>query len=165
MVIKTESCFFTELKIFPGHGRRLVRRDGKLLAFIDQKSRSLYHQRKKAQKLRWTQSWRRRNKKGKVEAASKKKGKKQARVFKSIQGITIEDIKKRREVKPDLRKAQREAALREVKERSRKQKEDKKKVKPAGGAAPKKPKTSEFVKVPKSRRTVAAPKAAQGARR
>jgi len=163
MVIKTEACFYTELKIFPGHGRRLVRRDGKLLAFIDQKSRSLYHQKKKAQKLRWTQAWRRRNKKGKIESAAKKKGKKQARVFKSIQGISIEDIKKRREIKPDLRKAQREAALREVKERARKQKEDKKKTTTKSTTtAPKKTKSSEFVKVPKSRRTI---KAAQGARR
>jgi len=163
MVIKTEACFYTELKIFPGHGRRLVRRDGKLLAFIDQKSRSLYHQKKKAQKLRWTQAWRRRNKKGKIESAAKKKGKKQARVFKSIQGISIEDIKKRREIKPDLRKAQREAALREVKERARKQKEDKKKTTTKSGttAQPKKAKSSEFVKVPKARRV----KTAQGARR
>lgn len=112
MVVKTDSCFFTELRIYPGHGRRLVRRDGKLLAFIDQKSRSLYTQKIKAQRLTWTQSWRRKNKKGKVETAAKKKGKRAARVFKSIQGITIEDIKKRRDAKPDMKKAQRDDALR-----------------------------------------------------
>ena len=30
MVVKTDSCFFTEEKIYPGNGIRLVRRDGKV---------------------------------------------------------------------------------------------------------------------------------------
>ncbi len=30
MVVKTDTCFFTEFKIYPGHGRRLVRKDGKV---------------------------------------------------------------------------------------------------------------------------------------
>jgi len=99
--------------------------------------------------LTWTQAWRRKNKKGKVETAAKKRGKRTARVFKSIQGISMEDIKKRREAKPDLRKAQRQEALREVKERAKKAKLEKKKEskgkkapQPSGG----------FEKVPKSRR-------------
>jgi large subunit ribosomal protein L24e len=111
---------------------------------------------RRAQRLTWTQSWRRKNKKGKIETAAKKKGKRSARVFKSIQGITIEDIKKRRDTKPDLKKAQRENALREVKERSKKAKVEKKKdTKAKKAAAP----TSAFEKVPKSRRLAAKPKA------
>jgi len=158
MVVKTDVCFFTELRIYPGHGRRLIRRDGRLLAFIDQKSRSLYTQKIKAQRLTWTQSWRRKNKKGKVETAAKKKGKRTARVFKSIQGITIEDIKKRRDAKPDLKKAQRDNALREVKERAKKAKVEKKKD-PKAAAAKKAAAPSAFEKVPKSRRLAAKPKA------
>ena len=107
----------------------------------------------KAQRLTWTQAWRRRNKKGRVETASKKKGKKTARVFKSIAGITIEDIKKRRDAKPDLRKAQRETALREIKEKAKKAAEDKKKAaaynKKQGGATAA---GGEFAKIPKQRR-------------
>lgn len=38
---------------------------------------------------------------------AKKKGRRTARVFRSIQGISLEDIKKRRDAKPDFRKAQR----------------------------------------------------------
>jgi len=149
MVIKTDVCFYTELKIFPGHGRRFVRRDGKLIAFIDSRSRHLYNQKIKAQRLTWTQAWRRKNKKGKIETAAKKRGKRTARVFKSIAGITIEDIKKRREAKPDLRKAQREAQLREVKEKAKKSADDKKKkdAKAKKAAAP-----TQFTKVPKERR-------------
>ena len=190
---QTETCFYTEMKIWPGKGRRFIRRDGRVsnrshsytagtalarirrpttqhsltalpptlflllrvqfLAFIDQKSRSLYDQKIKAQRLTWTQAWRRRNKKGRVETAAKKKGKKTARVFKSIAGITIEDIKKRRDAKPDLRKAQRETALREIKEKAKKAAEDKKKAaaynKKQGGAVAG---GGEFAKVPKQRR-------------
>jgi large subunit ribosomal protein L24e len=89
-----------------------------------------------------------------VETAAKKRGKKSARVFKSIAGITMEDIKKRRDAKPDIRKAQRETALREIKEKAKKAAEEKKKAaaynKKKGGAAA--AKQEGFTKVPKQRR-------------
>ena len=89
-----------------------------------------------------------------METAAKKRGKKAARVFKSIAGITMEDIKKRRDAKPDIRKAQRETALREIKEKAKKAAEEKKKAaaynKKKGGAAA--AKQEGFTKVPKQRR-------------
>lgn len=109
--------------------------------------------------MTWTQSWRRKNKKGKIETAAKKKGKRSARVFKSIQGITIEDIKKRRDAKPDLKKAQRDNALREVKERAKKAKVEKKKVEAKSGKKAAAASAAGFEKVPKSRRLAAKPKA------
>lgn len=112
-----------------------------------------------SQRLTWTQSWRRKNKKGKVETAAKKKGKRTARVFKSIQGITIEDIKKRRDAKPDLKKAQRDNALREVKERAKKAKVEKKKTDAKSGKKAAAAASAGFEKVPKSRRLAAKPKA------
>ena len=154
MVVKTDTCFYTEFKIFPGRGIRLVRKDGKLLAFIDRKSKSLYNQKIKAQKLTWTQQWRARHKKGRVELQAKKKAKRATKVYKSIQGLDVEELKKKRLQKPDFRKAARDASLREVKERKRKGTSDKKKPaeKKAGkGAAAPKAATG-FVKVPKSRR-------------
>jgi large subunit ribosomal protein L24e len=138
------------MKIFPGKGRRFVRKDGRLIAFIDQKSRSLYMQKIKAQRLTWTQAWRRRNKKGKVETLSKKKGKRTVRVFKSIQGITLEDIQKKRDMKPDVKKAQREVALRELKEKAKKAAADQKKASKAASKVA--PAAKEFQKVPKQRR-------------
>jgi hypothetical protein len=30
MVVKTDVCYFSELKIFPGHGSKFVRKDGKV---------------------------------------------------------------------------------------------------------------------------------------
>jgi len=138
------------MRIWPGKGRRFIRRDGRYLAFIDQKSRCLYDNRKKAQRLTWTQAWRRRNKKGRVETMSKKKGKKVARVFKGIAGTTIEDLKKKREIKPEVRKAQQQTALREIKEKAKKAAADKKKAtayaKKQGTVA------GDLTKVPKQRR-------------
>jgi len=159
--VKTDTCFFTENKIFPGHGLRLARKDGKLLAFISKKSRSLYLQKKKSQKLHWTQAWRRLHKKGSVEAEAKKKVKRAGKVFKAIQGLSIDDITKKRQQKPDFRKDQRAANLREVKERNKKQKEERKRVasSAAGFVKGKKaattasaPKGQGFVKTPKTRR-------------
>jgi len=157
MVIKTEPCFFTDLKVYPGKGRRFVRKDSKLLVFISQKARSLYTQRKRAQVLRWTQQWRKKNKKTKAETIAKKKGRRSARVFRAVVGLSLEDLKKKREATTDFRKAQRDASLREVKERSRKAKEEKKKAstytkggKTGGKAAP--AGSAAFTKVPKSRR-------------
>jgi len=152
MVIKTDTCFYTEFKIFPGHGIRLVRKDGKLIAFINHKARSLYNQKIKAQRLTWSQQWRQRHKKGRVELAAKKKVKRATKVYKSIQGLDIEELKKKRLQKPDVRKAARESDLREIKERQRKTKAESKKPAAKGVKPVKVPVAQGFVKIPKSRR-------------
>jgi len=153
MVIKTDTCFYTEYKIFPGHGIRLVRKDGKLLAFVNRKARSLYNQKIKAQRLTWSQQWRARHKKGRVELAAKKKVKRATKVYKSIQGLDVEELKKKRLQKPDIRKAARDNELRELKERKRKAQVEKKKAPAAARSrAQAAPKPKAFVKVPKSRR-------------
>ena len=104
MVIKCDLCYFTEMKIYPGHGRRTVRKDGKLLAFLSRKAWSYTEQHLKAQRLTWTQAWRRKNKKGRVENLARKRVKKTATIYKAIQGLSIEDLRKRRAQKPEMRK-------------------------------------------------------------
>lgn len=105
-----------------------------MLAFLNQKSRSLYSQGIKAQRLTWTQQWRRRNKKGKTDLTVKKKARRAAKVVKAIQGLSMEDLTKRRTQKPEYRKAQRDAALREAKERKKKVKDAAKKSSKGAGA-------------------------------
>eukprot|EP00408_Alexandrium_pacificum_P068586 CAMPEP_0171169846 /NCGR_PEP_ID=MMETSP0790-20130122/8417_1 /TAXON_ID=2925 /ORGANISM="Alexandrium catenella, Strain OF101" /LENGTH=56 /DNA_ID=CAMNT_0011634691 /DNA_START=90 /DNA_END=256 /DNA_ORIENTATION=- len=56
MVIKTDLCSYTEYRIYPGGGQRYVARDGKVSFFISKKAESLFHQRIKPVKLRWTQA-------------------------------------------------------------------------------------------------------------
>merc|ERR1711890_167221 len=105
---------------------KFVRKDGRLISFISSKSFSLYTQKIKAQKLTWTQAWRRRNKKGKTEGVQKRRTKRATKTLKAITGLSIEQIRNRRHQQPEVRKAQREQALREIKERRRKAKEAKK---------------------------------------
>eukprot|EP00932_Pfiesteria_piscicida_P020564 SRR837773.7367.p1 GENE.SRR837773.7367~~SRR837773.7367.p1 ORF type:complete len:163 (-),score=70.76 SRR837773.7367:45-533(-) len=117
MVIKTDLCAYTEYRIYPGRGQRFVARDGKVSFFISSKADSLFHQRIKSVKLRWTQAWRRMNKKGKVDESSKKRTRKAAKFQKAIVGMSLDDIKKKKAMKPELRQQAKEAAAKEAKAR------------------------------------------------
>merc|ERR1719456_858874 len=68
-------------------------------------------------KLRWTQAWRRMNKKGKTDESGKKRTRKAQKFQKAIVGMSLEDIKKKKAQKPELRQAARDAAAREAKSR------------------------------------------------
>jgi len=67
------------------------------------------------------------NKKIKTEEGTKKKKRRAAKVQKAIVGISLEDLKRKRSEKPEFRAAQREAALREIKDRKQKLADSKKK--------------------------------------
>jgi len=111
MVVKTETCFFSEIRIYPGHGSRFARRDGRLLIFANHKSTAQYHNRKRAQTLRWTKSWRRANKKVAVDKQlTKKLVKKTTKVFKAFVGLSLDDLKQRQT--DDFKRAQQQAAER-----------------------------------------------------
>merc|ERR1712228_918886 len=113
-------CVYTEYRIYPGRGQRFVAKDGKVSFFITAKADSLFHQRIKAVKLRWTQAWRRMNKKGKVDEQSKKRTRKAQKFQKAIVGMSLEDIKKKKAQKPELRQAAQDAAAKEAKARMQK---------------------------------------------
>eukprot|EP00920_Eleutheroschizon_duboscqi_P029001 GHVT01070357.1.p1 GENE.GHVT01070357.1~~GHVT01070357.1.p1 ORF type:complete len:162 (+),score=32.73 GHVT01070357.1:495-980(+) len=115
--IKTDVCSFSEFRIYPGRGKKFISRDGKVHIFIGSKTASLARQKLKPVKLTWTQGWRRMNKKGRIEATSRRRGRRTARVQKAIVGLTLEDIKKKRAERPDLRKSARDAAIKEAKEK------------------------------------------------
>lgn len=126
MVIKTEPCSFCEYRIYPGNGRKLAAKDGKVYYFISNKVRSLHMQRKKAVKITWTQAWRRFNKKTKVEEGAKRRTRKTTRVQKAIVGMSLDEIKRRRAEKPEERERKMEQAKKEVKDRQKKKVEAKK---------------------------------------
>lgn len=84
------------------------------MSFIDNKSACLYHQRIKAASLRWTQTWRRNHKKLKTETVMKRRAKKTVRVQRAVGGMSLDDFKKKKSEKPEVRQAAREAALRYV---------------------------------------------------
>ena len=127
MVVKTEPCGFSEFKIYPGRGKKFVAKDGKVHFFISAKIASLFHQKKKPQKIKWTQFWRRAHKKLKSEETTKRRTRRTQRVQKAIVGMTLDEIKRRKnETKGDREKI-REAAAKEVRDK-KKEKLEKKKV-------------------------------------
>merc|ERR1719269_75604 len=107
---------------------RFVAKDGKVHFFISSKVASLHHQRIKPVRLRWTQAWRRMNKKGKVDENQKKRTRKAQKFQKAIVGMSLDDIKKKKAQKPELRQQAREEAAKEAKARM---------AKKAAAAAPK----------------------------
>merc|ERR1711920_406197 len=117
----------TEYKIFPGRGQKFVGKDAKVSFFISAKADSLFHQRIKAVKLTWSQAWRRMNKKGKIEANSRRNKKKTTKVQKAIAGMSLEDMKRKRAQKTEFRAAAKDVAVKEAKAR-----QQKKASKPAG---------------------------------
>lgn len=121
----------------------MIRRDGKPLWLGTSKAHSLTLQRKKAAKLVWTQAWRRLHKKGLSETTTKKRSRRTGKVQRAVVGASLEDIKKKAAQKSEIRTAQKEAALKELKER----KTANKAKSGAKGKAPKAP--VPFQKVPK----------------
>merc|ERR1719506_2394820 len=96
---------------------RFIAKDGKVQFFINKKAASLYHQKIKPVKLRWTQAWRRMNKKGKADEQGKRRTRKAQKFQKAIVGMSLEEIKKKKAQKPELRQAAKEAAAKEAKAR------------------------------------------------
>ena len=147
MVIKTDPCAFTELKIYPGRGSHFCAKDGKVHFFISSKARSLFHQRIKPVKLTWTQASRRFNKKTKTIDIQKKKTRKTTRVQKAVVGMSLDEIKRKRSEDAKVRDANLEATKKELKERNLKKAQLKKadRAKQNKAAAP-----SKKVEVPKA---------------
>lgn len=99
-------------------------------------------QRKKPAKLVWTQAWRRLNKKGATDVTVKKNRRRTNKVARAVVGLSLDDIRKRATQKSEVRSAQRDAALKEVKARkvSNKGKSGGKKAAAGGGQVNKVPK-------------------------
>merc|ERR1711915_1107125 len=110
MVVKTETCVYTEYKIYPGRGIRFVAKDVKTHLFINSKATSMFHQRIKPVKLTWTQAWRRKNKKGKIDDVNKNKRAKAQKFQKAIVGMSLTDLAKKKGQKTELRVAAKEKA-------------------------------------------------------
>ena len=67
MVIKYETCSFSDYKIAPGHGLKYAEVNGKTHMFINKKVHRLFLQGKKPLTIRWSTKWRLSHKKEKKE--------------------------------------------------------------------------------------------------
>merc|ERR1740139_777115 len=125
MVVKTEVCHYCDLKIYPGHGTKIITREGKIHIYLHKKARHQAQRKIKAQNIKWTVAWRRMNKKIKNTDLFKKKRRKARRVVREITGMTADEINRKNE------------AIRQIKER---------KAKIAKTATNKAPATKQFAK-------------------
>lgn len=75
----------------------------------------------KAQRLRWTTAWRRLHKKLKQSDQGKNKKLRVFRKERAIEGVTLDDIRKIKQARPEDKKALAEEAVRQIKQRKRAQ--------------------------------------------
>ncbi|KXJ27481.1 60S ribosomal protein L24 [Exaiptasia diaphana] len=127
--MKLELCNYSGYKIYPGHGKRYIRLDGKVFNFLNKKSANALLMRRNPRKVPWTVLYRRKHKKGTQEEISKKRTRRNVKFQRSIQGATMENILAKRNQKPEMRKAQREQAIRAAKEKQRAKDQQKKALK------------------------------------
>ena len=114
--MKIELCAFSGYKIYPGHGRTLVKSDGKTFKFLSGRTQKCHDLKRNPRKITWTVLYRRKHKKGLEEDVSKKRTKRTQKFQRAVVGATLQDIMAKRNQKPEVRKAQREQAIRAAKD-------------------------------------------------
>uniref|UniRef100_A0A8B9BT64 Large ribosomal subunit protein eL24 n=2 Tax=Anser TaxID=8842 RepID=A0A8B9BT64_9AVES len=110
--MKVELCSFSGYKIYPGHGRRYARTDGKVFQFLNAKCESAFLSKRNPRQINWTVLYRRKHKKGQSEEIQKKRTRRAVKFQRAITGASLAEIMAKRNQKPEVRKAQREQAIR-----------------------------------------------------
>ncbi|XKL61024.1 hypothetical protein PGB90_008081 [Kerria lacca] len=150
--MKIGLCVYSGYKIYPGHGKTLVKADGKVLTFLNSKCERSHLMKRNSRKVTWTMLYRRKHKKGQEEETTKKRVRRINRGQKAIVGASLTEILAKRNMKPEVRRAQREQAIKIAKEQKKATKA--KKAPPP----PPKPKQKQKVKSSKMQQKTAAPR-------
>merc|ERR1739838_401707 len=93
--------------------------DGRAFVFINAKCEKSFAMKRNPRKINWTVLYRRKHKKGLQEEVSKKRTRRTAKFQRAITGASLADIMAKRNQKPEVRKAQREQAIRAAKEKQK----------------------------------------------
>ncbi|XP_067674997.1 large ribosomal subunit protein eL24-like [Haliotis asinina] len=147
--MKIELCSYSGYKIYPGHGKKMVKADGRVFQFLNKKCERSHNMKRNPREINWTVLYRRKHKKGQTEEVSKKRTRKTAKFQRAITGATLNDIMAKRNQKPEVRKAQREQAIRAYKEKQKSKDSQKKASKPVAPKGGKQAKASK--NMPKSK--------------
>merc|ERR1712095_143067 len=118
-IMKIELCVYSGYKIYPGHGRSLVKVDGKTWGFLSGRTHKAHLLKRNPREVTWTVLYRRKHKKGLEEDVAKKRNKRTQKFQRAVVGATLQDIMAKRNQKPEVRKAQREQAVRAAKEQKK----------------------------------------------
>merc|ERR1712037_477400 len=131
--MKIDLCGYSGYKIYPARGRTLVKQDGKVYKFLDGRTMKAHLLKRNPRKVTWTVLYRRKH---------KKRTKRTQKFQRAVVGATLQDIMAKRNQKPEVRKAQREQAIRAAKEVKKTTKATTKKAPAAGAAKAAKPKAA-----------------------
>nr|ACD65174.1 putative 60S ribosomal protein RPL24 [Phoronis muelleri] len=141
-MLKVELCTFSGYKIYPGHGKRICKVDGRTFQFLSGKCEKSFSMKRNPRKINWTVLYRRKHKKGISEEVSKKRTRRTTKFQRAITGVSLGDIIAKRNQKPEVRKAQRDQAIRAAKEKQKVKESQKKTLKASMPKAQKSQKTS-----------------------
>lgn len=117
--MKLETCFYSGYKIHPGHGKRVVRADGKIQIFLSKKCQRGSALKRNPRDIPWTVLYRRKHKKGihAEEGTQKKRTKRAVQITsRAIGDLTVEALLAKRNQQPEFRRQQREAAIKAAKD-------------------------------------------------
>ncbi|KAI0099831.1 ribosomal protein L24e [Nemania sp. FL0031] len=115
--MRTYDDSFSGQRIYPGKGKLYVRGDSKIFRFQNGKSESLFLQRKNPRRISWTVLFRRQHRKGITEEAAKKRTRRTVKSQRAIVGASLDVIKEKRSMRPEVRSAARLQAIKESKEK------------------------------------------------
>ncbi len=103
MVLKTTNCRFSGLRIYPGKGILFIRVDSQQYLFLNKKVKSAFHNKLRPAKLAWTFTYRKAHKKDQTESSIRKKRRAVTKsAARSIAGVSMEVIQKKRAEKPEV---------------------------------------------------------------
>merc|ERR1712142_1280306 len=111
----TVLCQFSGLKIYPGHGKRMIRIDNRSFNLLSAKCEALHLAKKNPRKISWTVLYRRKFKKGVQVDVAKRRTRRNQKNARAIQGSSWTEILAKRNQKPEIRKAQRDQAVKDAK--------------------------------------------------
>merc|ERR1712062_52590 len=94
----------------------LVKVNGKSYRFLSSRTHKAHILKRNPRNTSWTVLYRRKHKKGTEEDVSKKRNKRTQKFQRAVVGATLQDIMAKRNQKPEVRKAQREQAVRAAKD-------------------------------------------------
>ncbi|OBA28613.1 hypothetical protein HANVADRAFT_757 [Hanseniaspora valbyensis NRRL Y-1626] len=122
--MKVEIDSFSGSKIYPGRGTLFIRGDSKIFQIPKLQN---------PRRISWTVLYRRHHKKGITEEVSKKRARKQVKNQRPIVGASLEFIQKKRALKPEVRKQERDAKIKVDKEKKKADKASRKAAAAASG--------------------------------
>merc|ERR1712083_985316 len=100
-------------------GKTFIRIDGKTYIFLNAKCEAAHLMKRNPREVPWTVLYRRKHKKGIEEEVTKRRTRRTQKFQRAVVGASLTDILAKRNMKPEVRKAQREQAIRAAKEKAK----------------------------------------------